>query len=358
MRDDRHRVLMIGPALEVQGGMSAFAQIILEAWPDTQYKVHFIATAIDGPKGLKLIAAVKALLDFLASLVVYRPDILHVNLSSHASFYRKSLFILIAHLFRLKIAIHSHASSFHIFYEAVSGPVQRWYIRYILNLATRMLVLAKGWQEFFSRLYTRGEPIIVYNPMRCLDLPIAQKPDSHIVLKLGRLGQRKGTYDLLRAIPIVTQSHPKAQFWLGGDGEVEKVRQSLSSAPWGKNVRLLGWVRGEAKDEALSRAAVFVLPSYSEGLPMAILEAMAYGLPVVSTPVGGIPMAVLDGETGFLVQPGDVEAIAQRIILLLNDPELRNRMGGNAQRHIREKFEVSAVIQQIFAVYDSMMSES
>jgi glycosyltransferase involved in cell wall biosynthesis len=358
MRDNQRRVLMIGPSPEMHGGTSAVEQVLLEAWPGTQYRVHYIATAVDGPKWLKLTVVVKALLEFLASLVIYRPDILHVNLSSHVSFYRKSLFILIAHLFQLKTVIHSHASSFHIFYEAASDPIRRWYIRYILNLATRMLVLAKVWQEFFSRLYTRGEPVIVYNPIRCPDLPIAQKPDSHIVLELGRLGQRKGTYDLLRAVPIVTQSHPEAQFWLGGDGEVEKVRQSLSSAPWGKNVRLLGWVKDEAKDEALSRAAVFVLPSYSEGLPLAILEAMTYGLPVVSTPVGGIPMAVLDGETGFLVQPGDVEAIAQRIILLLNDPELRSRMGANAQRHVKEKFEVSAVIQQLFAVYDSMMSES
>lgn len=348
------RVLMLGPSLQVRGGISTIERLLLENWPVDKCEVRHIETLVDGTKAIKLLIAARAFISFICAMLLYRPDIVHIHLSSRASFFRKSVFVLISSILKKKIVLHANGSEFHLFYEKESRSLQRWYIRYILNKADCLLVVSKQWQEFYSRIYTRGRPIIVPNPVRCPDSYPDRSNGPPVVLTLGRLGQRKGTYDLLKAIPLILECQPEAEFWLGGDGDVEQVQRILSTEWWGKQVKLLGWITGQQKEEALKCASVFVLPSYNEGLPLAILEAMAYGLPVISTPVGGIPEAVIEGETGFLVKPGDVQAIAERIALLLKDRDLRERMGANARKRILDNFEINGIIRQLFTIYDSL----
>ena len=171
---------------------------------------------------------------------------------------------------------------------------------------------------------------------------------------LGRLGRRKGTYDILEAVPAVISRHSTATFHFGGDGDVNEVRTQLAGVSWGRQVRLLGWLNDDAKSTLLSRASVFVLPSYNEGLPVALLEAMAHGVAVVTTPVGGIPEVVTDSKTGLLVAPGDVAAIAGAICRLLEDPSLRTTLGRNGRALIESEFSVERAVARIVAVYDSL----
>ncbi|WP_299026753.1 glycosyltransferase family 4 protein [uncultured Thermanaerothrix sp.] len=357
MRSEK-RVLMLGPSLDVRGGISTIEQFLLSHWlSQGKYKVYHIATLVDGTKWSKLLVAIAALIRFLSAMVIYRPDIIHIHFASRASFFRKSFFVLIARALKKKVIMHANGAEFHLFYNRESGPLQKRYIQYVLNRADRLIVVSRQWQEFYRRIYKRSQPIVVYNPVGCPDQCPDQDKRLPVVLTLGRLGQRKGTYDLLQAVPLILKYQPQAEFWLGGDGEVERVRELVSKESWGDRVRLLGWVTGEQKAEVLSRASVFILPSYNEGLPLAILEAMAYGLPVVSTPVGGIPEAVADGETGFLVQPGDVQAIAEKTVLLLKDDGLRKQMGANARQRALTHFDVRSVIHKIFEVYDGLYEE-
>ena len=349
----RH-ILMLGPSLRIQGGVSTVEQLLLDNWPVNKYQVQHIATLVDGSKWRKLAIAVRAFAKFLYALLIHRPDIIHIHFASRASFFRKSLFVLMSRVFRKKIVLHAHGGKFHLFYEVESGIFQKWYIRWIFNQADRLLVLSRQWQDFYRRAYTQNEPIVIPNPVYCPSSCPNHSKFPPVVLTLGRLGQGKGTYDLLQAIPKILKHHPQVEFWLGGDGEVAEVEQILTTKSWGEHVKLLGWVTGSQKEEVLARASLFVLPSYNEGLPVAILEAMSYGLPVVSTSVGGIPEAVVDGETGFLIEPGDVKALAQRVVFLLDDAELRMKMGTNARQRALEKFEVGAILRQLFAVYDEL----
>jgi glycosyltransferase involved in cell wall biosynthesis len=347
---------MLGPALEVRGGISTVARFLLENWPAGLYKVQYIGTLVDGSKWAKLVIAMRAFVKFLSVFLINHPDIVHIHFSSRASFYRKSVFVLAGRAFRKRMILHAHGGEFHLFYDVESSSLGKWYIRWILNQADRLLVVSRQWQEFYRRIYTRSEPIVLHNPVYCPPLCSDRGEGLPVLLTLGRLKQGKGTYDLLEAIPKILEQHPEAELWLGGDGDVEEVERLLQAKPWGNHVRLLGWVTGTRKDEVLACASVFVLPSYNEGLPLSILEAMAHGLPVVSTPVGGIPEAVVDGETGFLVEPGDVEAIAQKINLLLSDAELRGRMGRNGYRRALEQFEVGVIIRQLFNIYDELLA--
>ena len=120
------------------------------------------------------------------------------------------------------------------------------------------------------------------------------------------------------------------------------------------HVELLGWVRGEDKERLLATAVLYVLPSYNEGLPVSVLEAMAAGLPILTTPVGGIPEAVTDGVEGFLVEPGDVRTLADRLERLLADADLARRMGVAARHKVEAAFSANAVVPQLEAMYAAM----
>jgi glycosyltransferase involved in cell wall biosynthesis len=121
---------------------------------------------------------------------------------------------------------------------------------------------------------------------------------------------------------------------------------------------VLGWLGQEEKHAALARARVFLLPTYFEGMPVAVLEAMAHGLPVVTTPVGDVPDAITDGYNGFLIPPGDVDAIVDRVSRLLDDPGLAERLGTQARERIREVYDVQVVLPRLYAIYDALAAES
>jgi glycosyltransferase involved in cell wall biosynthesis len=120
------------------------------------------------------------------------------------------------------------------------------------------------------------------------------------------------------------------------------------------DVEVLGWVSGAAKQRVLAEGTIYVLPSYAEGLPISVLEAMEAGMPVVATAVGGIPDAIEDGAEGFLVSPGDINSLVNRISQLLQDSDLRSRMGLAAKMKVATFFSPASVLPQIEALYRAL----
>jgi glycosyltransferase involved in cell wall biosynthesis len=169
------------------------------------------------------------------------------------------------------------------------------------------------------------------------------------VVALGILGERKGTFDLLEAAERLQVRRPEIRFIFVGGGEVERFR-ALAGERRLANVTFVGAV-GDAERVALLHGGdVFALPSHAEGQPIAILEAMAAGLPILSTTVGSIPEVV--GEpNGLLVQPRDVDAIVARLEQLADDQALRERMGRSNAREAAVKYDLSRVFREIDAVY-------
>ena len=129
------------------------------------------------------------------------------------------------------------------------------------------------------------------------------------------------------------------------------------AAGLGNAVTFAGWVRGEEKLALLQEAALLALPSYAEGVPIAVLEAMAAGLPVVTTPVGGIPDLIADGRNGLLVQPGDVPALASAINRLLDDPALRGAMGDLNRQQVVAEYDVPRYVDRLLALYTDVTAQ-
>ena len=191
------------------------------------------------------------------------------------------------------------------------------------------------------------------------ELP-AQIPDrtdtSSIKLGFfGRVGSRKGTFDLIKAFAQIPDAlKGKAELIIAGDGDIEEARRLAQTLNLENSIQFLGWIDSQTRDKLLADIDVFVLPSYNEGLPMALLEAMGWGLPVIVTPVGGIPELITSTENGLLINPGDVQKLSEAMQKLIESESLRLSLG-NAARETVTPFDIKTYCSQLYEIYDSVL---
>jgi glycosyltransferase involved in cell wall biosynthesis len=179
------------------------------------------------------------------------------------------------------------------------------------------------------------------------------------VLFMGWLGTRKGLPEALRAVPLVREAVPEARFVFAGvvvRQEKETIQPLCEAAERAGGVSFPGFMAGKEKLALLSQASALILPSHAENLPVSVIEAMAMGLPVVTTPVGGVPEVVTDGHNGFLIQPGDHLALADRIVRLARDPELRRTMGQTNAAKARQQFHPALFAARMQRIYHGVLS--
>jgi len=172
--------------------------------------------------------------------------------------------------------------------------------------------------------------------------------EGRIVGNVARLAEQKGQRDLIAAAPHVLERHPDVRFVVAGEGELRDELERLAE-PLGDRFTFLG-AREDVPD-LLASFDVFAFPSRFEGLCLAVIEAQAAGVPVVATPVGGIRETVVEGETGWLVEPRDVEALAERISWCLDNPDEPRRVAAEAQRRVLERFSVDRMVAETLALY-------
>jgi glycosyltransferase involved in cell wall biosynthesis len=354
----RRKVIVLAPSRQSPGGVSEVLNIIFENWQSGAYELRQIDTQLDGGSLRKAWMALRAMMAYLAALARGDADLVHIHFAAGASIYRKSAFILISRLFGIPVVAHAHAGMFPAFYRS-RGRLGKNYIRFVLGRLQRLIVLSGEWVNFYQDLCPRVAIVVVPNhvvlPAVADRVRARERPP--IVLTLGRLGRNKGTYDLLQVIPAILREFPDAEFWFGGDGEVEIVRRQVEQEPWADHVRLLGWVSGRDKEKAFQQCSLFVLPSYAEGMPMAVLEAMSYGLPVVATPVGGVPQIVAGNRTGLLVPPGDTSALAEAILRVLREPEMALALGNAARAVVCTGYDARHLTERLTEVYGSVLNE-
>jgi len=178
--------------------------------------------------------------------------------------------------------------------------------------------------------------LLLNNPVQLpAQIPERQNRQQLNLVFLGRIIQRKGVYDLLHALARLSQeSLGKIHLILAGSGEVDQAQalaQDLVIEPY---ISFPGWINPQEREQLLAQADIFLLPSYNEGLPMALLEAMSWGLAVITTPVGGSGEVVIHQQTGLLVNPGDRQGLADQLELLVNNESLRLKLGKNAREFV------------------------
>jgi glycosyltransferase involved in cell wall biosynthesis len=324
---------------------------LFERWP-----VLHVATHCDGSRAKKLAVAMSALITYMRYLCARRVVLVHVHAASNASFWRKLLFILAAFIGQVPVIFHLHGGGFIDFYRRSSGTIRRWAIRFVLDRSAHIIVLSDEWHRRISTITRNRNIATIANPIdaRSVVYTGSYRPATNAVLFLGRLEKDKGVLDLVDALVAVRRRCPDAVVRFAGQGDTEAIQQRASERGISGAVEFLGWISGSVKAKALAEATIYVLPSYIEGLPMGVLEAMAVGLPVVATTVGGIPDVVDDGVTGLLIKPGDTGGLANALCLLLSDPALRRRMGDAAKLLIKERYTPQRIVPKIEDIYRTL----
>lgn len=346
------RVLMVGPGRNVMGGISTVVNSYFDLKLNERVDLRYIASMEDGNKIKKLGVAVKTYLEFRKCLKDF--DIVHVHMAAQASFTRKSLFIRLAKEAGKKIIIHQHAADFDDFFFKQSNELKRQQIKEVFAMADRVIVLSEEWADFFGKHVCDEKKIaIVHNGVV---IPNYEKTDytDQNVLFLGRLGERKGAYDLLKVIPDVLKRIPNARFFFGGDGEVERCKKLAEKIGIADNVSFLGWIRDTEKEEYLKKCSTFVLPSYHEGMPMSVLESMSYGLATISTNAGGIPQIISQGIDGYRVEAGDLKELETTLVRVLISSNEKRILGQAARKKIVEKFNAERNIDLLCTLYQKV----
>lgn len=337
----RPRVLVVGPGARSAGGVRSVMVALARSPLGERYSLVEVETHADGTRLFKLVVAVTGLVQVAVRLVRDRPDLAYLHTASNGSFWRKAVAAALCRAARVPYIVHVHGGAFADFYRGMPGwgrAVARW----MLRGAAAVIVLSPTWAREIGAI--AGRPTVtIPNPV---DLPAEVADPSRRparVVTLARIGAAKGSYVLVRAFAALADAHPGARLVLAGDGPQEEARRVAAEAGIADRVEMPGWVGPAERDALLAGASVFALPSRIEGLPVSMLEAMAHGLPVVVTPVGGIPDAVEDGVTGRLVPPDDVRALTAAIGALLDDPPGAAAMGAAARAEVLRTYETGAV---------------
>jgi glycosyltransferase involved in cell wall biosynthesis len=346
------RIVMVGTRFDTMGGIASVVNVYRADGLFDRLPITYIATHCDGSNWAKLRIMLSSYFHFMTMLLTGRVGLLHAHVSSRASFWRKTFFFISAFLFRIPTILHLHGSEFAIFYEQECGGMRKFIVRTVFNKVARVLVLSSVWKNWVEKISVNPNVVVIYNPVLFDEKANewnARK--SGAILFLGRLGKRKGSYDLLEAAAKIARTYPEFKLLLGGDGELDQVRRRSLELGIDDKVQLLGWVNGAEKERYLAEAMIYVLPSYNEGLPMSVLEAMAAGLPILSTSIGGIPDAVTEGVEGFLVAPGDIDSLSERLNLLLADSHLARTMGEAARSKVKVSFSSKAILPKLEVLY-------
>ena len=353
MKAHAPRILMLGTAPEGRGGVAALVAALRDGGLFERAQIRYVSTHREGAFLDKVGAAASGFRQAAAAFLWRRPAIVHAHAASHASFARKSLLLWLARCAGCRTIFHLHGGGFRQFATGESGALTRRWIRHTLERSSLVIALTEGWAAFLRGYAPRARVTVVPNavPLRPLGEGAAE-PGR--VLFLGRVEAAKGVHELLDAVALLAPRFPALRLVLAGSGEREAWHRAALARGIDGRVELTGWLDGAARDAELARAAVFCLPSHAEGLPMALLEAMAAGKAVVATRVGGMPEALRDGENGLLVPARDAAALAAALARLLEDAQLGARLGRRARATVEQHYSTEAVCGRLAAIYNDL----
>ena len=343
------KILMIGPARSVNGGISAVVNNYYSVGLNKEVDLEYIGTMEDGSKWHKLKVAIRAFVKFITKVSKY--EIVHIHMASDVSLYRKLPFIWLTKVFGKKLVIHQHGGNIKQFYYSECGIIKQQFIKKMLRKADEFLVVAPYLKDIFKNIVEEDKIVVFPN---AIEIPKEINVDykEQNLLFLGRLCKEKGIHELLDAVKDLKWEFPNLNLYLGGVWVEEELE--VKARACGDFVHYLGWIDKEKKDECLRKCNIFVLPTYFEGLPMSLLEGMAYGCACIATEVGGIPQVLTDRKDGLMIPAKNVQSLKDSIRELLQNRNLQEELGTNARKNVKENFEISRSVQKLIQIWSNV----
>lgn len=324
--------------------------------PQIHFSVH--ATRLSRTFPTNMLSTPLQYLRIRGRLIRERYDIVHIHVAPKGSTWRKNYYARVAKNAGSTVVLHLHGSGYDEFYATLSEPRKKL-VRELFRSADRVIALGESWQEFIVKILgVSSERVAIINN-GVPDLPIADKTSSDTprLMFAGLVGHRKGVDILLTALSRL----PKDYRWhclICGNGDIDKYRamaKELGLLP--DDITFAGWQDEEGIRAHMRNCDLFVLPSRAENQPVAILEAMASGLPVISTRIGDIPNQVIDGKTGLIVTPSDPDELAAALARLIASPDERRRFGASGRQRFLDHFSLSAMLESTLRLYREALAE-
>jgi glycosyltransferase involved in cell wall biosynthesis len=346
-------LLVVGPTGGKSGGIGRYISE-QRARLDGRFSIDLFNTktaSADDAVGL-LRGFVDAVLDWIQFPLRNRPDVVHVHTSHYLSFYLSSFYVLFAaYVWRRPVIVHVHGSSFDEFVSEAPTSVAALQ-SLVFGASDAVVVLSEYWRDVLSTRVSDRKIAVVPNAVS----PEAYDPDlstdpQHLVFVSAHI-ERKGIVELTEAVEKLHERGVDFRTTIAGTGPLSDHAADVADAF--DDVEYVGYVSESEKRQLLSEASVYALPTYAEGLPIALLEAMAGGNAVVSTDVGSIP-SVVDDENGAVVPPGDVDALSDALEQVLRDREGTRRKCAESRDRIESDYAWRDVADELAKLYERLI---
>lgn len=352
------RVLVIGPSdTGSRGGMATVIAGIKDSKNlNQEFDIDVHPSYVDGNIIVRFVYSVFKYLKFL--MIYKKYDLFHIHTASFGSTFRKMYYLKKIKKTGKKAIIHIHGAKYLEFYENLNQRKRRQ-VADFLESADLVLALSEDWKEKLEEKIGIHNCGVLNNGIdtEAFETAICDvKKNKDRFLLLGRLGERKGAYDLVQAVEIAVKDNSSLKVYMAGDGEIEKIKAQVREKNLQNHIEVVGWIDFNGKLELLKKVSTLVLPSYNEGLPMAILEGMAAGKAIISTTVGAIPEVVTD-KNGIVIEPGDVKALAESLVKCSTDTKMLCMMSEKNVEKVDAEFSMKKMHEILSKYYRQVCDE-
>jgi len=385
MKDSKTKVLFIGPLPPPYSGPELSTKQLLESDLKDYFEIIFLNTNVRKDNSKKgridfnaLLSVITFNLKLFKRLLFNRPDIAyHLVTPTEIGWLGRDIwFVFQCKLFRVKKVIHFRGSHLDINYKTFR-PISKKLIKYACNSVNAAIVQSDCLKPQFKGLVSENKVHVIPNTVDNLFKNIDRSQLSKVpqILFFGHLTKAKGYTDIVKVIPKVADQFPEVKFLFCGNirrgepgvryNQITKeriiyedpfeVETEILNSEYKKNYQNLGIVSGDDKLNLIRQSWLFILPSYSEGFSRSVLESMAAGLPILTTPVGANKDVIKNDYNGVLINPGDLKSMEENLIRLLGNQKLRDTLSQNGKITFKSEFEESKVVDRYVNLFNSLM---
>lgn len=341
------KVLIIATSSKTRGGITSVIKAHKTGQQWKEFHCKWIETHRDGNSIRKLWYLFSALLQYLVLLPFY--DIVHIHIATTQSAKRKQFFFYPAKWMKKRTIFHFHPSNEKFLFE----PYNQKLYKKLFSQADLILVLSEQWKKWLEESLGITEHVeVLYNP--CPKVNRREDIRENNILFAGTLIPRKGYGDLIKAFAKIAKKYPNWKVIFAGNGEIENAKKIASEYGISNQIVFPGWINGKKKEETFQKASIYCLASDGEGFPMGVLDAWAYGIPCVVTPVGGIPDIIKDEVNGLIFPVGDIDTLASKLEKLITNKDLRTKIVKETDKYVNNEFNVSSINQKLGQIYSNL----